>query len=146
MPRVTQRDQYKRHQHLRRIWNDPHWQSIFGALKPYQQQQIHLFYRPDEPLDFAEFKEQLRAERPELVHVVGKLWPVFVDKNAYQAAVASLPGAPLPTQGRKGKKARNIIVTGIARPQPDLRKLALAAVMLAEEDRKARAQEAQDEK
>jgi len=121
---------------LRRIWNDPHWQSIFGALKPYQQQQIHLFYRPDEPLDFAEFKEhfrQMRAARPELVHVVGKLWPVFIDKQAYQTARATLTKAALPTQGRRGKKARNIIVTGIARPQPDLRKLAQAAVLLAKE-------------
>ncbi|MGO4452526.1 hypothetical protein [Arthrobacter sp. RAF14] len=95
-------------------------------------------------MEFKEHLRQMRAEQPELVHVVGKLWPVFIDKQAHQTARATRTKTVSPSQGRRGRN--NIIVTGIARPQPDLRKLALAAVMLAEEDRKAQAQVAQDEK
>jgi len=97
MPRVTQRDQYQRHQLLQDIWRHQRRQWIFSDLEPYQQQQIHLFYRPDDFMSFAQFKEHLRtikAERPGLVHVVGKLVPILLAADARRAAMITMTPAP----------------------------------------------------
>ncbi|WP_284979511.1 hypothetical protein [Arthrobacter sp. fls2-241-R2A-200] len=136
MPRVTQRDQYQRHQILRDIWTNERRNMAFGVLKSYEQQKIHAFYQPDEALSFKEFVAHLRqskTEHPGLAQVAGKLCRILFDEGAYHAATTALPKVALPTRGRHGGVAHYISVQAIVRSQPDLQKLVAAARALVRE-------------
>ena len=150
MPRVTKRDQYKRYQKLRQIWLEP-LSGSFGVLTPTEQWRVHAFYRPSERLTFEEFSAHLReikARRPGLVHVAGKLSRQILTETARLVAVRLEPVPSVVARGskRRVQRVREVTVTGIVRPTPDLHKLVRAAIELAKlEQKKQRRKQTDDD-
>lgn len=69
MPRVTQRDQYKRHLFLREACTGEQYLGVFGLMSATDQWKLHAFYRPDEALSRLEFVDRLKKinkEQPQL--------------------------------------------------------------------------------
>ena len=135
MPRVTQREQYKRHLFLRTIWTDPNQQACLTVLSPKEQRTLHAFYRPSETLTPRLFRDHLRAVQQghsHLRHITGKLY------RRVERAVAHHRQRP----ARQKRQARNrvsarrsgmIVAYGVVRPKPDLNKLLKALIQMARE-------------
>lgn len=148
MPRVTRRDQYKRYHELRQIWLEP-LSGSFGILTPTDQWKVHAFYRPSERLTFEEFSahlRQIKARRPGLVHVAGKLSRQILTEGARLAAVRLEPAPSVVARGskRRVQRVRDVTVTGIVRPTPDINKLVRAAIELAKEMEKQKRKDVQN--
>lgn len=127
---------YQRHQLLRDIWTNERRNVAFGVLNPYEQQKLHTFYQPDEPLNFKEFVtclRQIKAARPGIAQVAGRLSRTLLDEAAYHTAATALPKVALATKGRRGGAVHYITVQAIVRPRPDLKKLVAAAKALVRE-------------
>ena len=140
MPRVTQREQYKRHQVLRNIWSREPSKSCFADVSPADQWKIHRFYRPAEFLEFSEFREHLRHmkhKNPELVHVVGKLFRQIELSFIHQqeAALAHrLAGTTLQSAKPKKISERKIVARAVVRPEPEIMdRMARAVLQMARE-------------
>ncbi|WP_235781158.1 hypothetical protein [Sinomonas notoginsengisoli] len=108
----------------------------FGVLTPTDQWKVHAFYRPSERLTFEEFNANLREikrRRPGLVHVAGKLSRQILTEAARLAAVRLEPMPSVVARGskRRVQHVREVTVTGIVRPTPDLHKLAKAYLEIA---------------
>ena len=132
MPRVTHRDQYKRHLLLREVWTGGQCQSCFGTLNVNDQWKLHTFYRPDEMLNQQEFVahlKQVNKGQPHLRHVVGKLFRQFE-----QALIRQTLAVPAMQPVEPGTHRRHIVVRGVARPAPDTDKLTRALIAMVEDD------------
>lgn len=132
MPRVTHRDQYKRHLLLREAWTGGRYQSCFGTLNVNSQWKLHTFYRPSEALSRQEFFDHLKEinkERPQLRYVAGKLFQQFE-----RALLEQARSEPVRQAVEAGSHRRLIVVRGVARPQPDMDKLVRALIALVEDD------------
>lgn len=139
MPRVTQREQYKRHLFLRRIWTDVFSQDAFADLSVNEQWKMHTFYRPDEVLVFPAFKEHLKRikrEQPELCHVVGKLYIRLQAAFVTAEVRRGTPAVPTTPGPKRRLRREDAPLRVIARPKPDIDKLIQAIRMMAAEDAK----------
>jgi hypothetical protein len=112
MPRVTQREQYDRQLFLQILWRNELSSSVFGEIGASDQWRVHAFYWPAEDLGRAEFVKhlrELRAEDPELVHVVGKLFRLLVNQQRQRTeAIAS----PAPTNKAPAHRRCDYTVSG----------------------------------
>lgn len=132
MPRVTHRDQYKRHLFLREAWTGERYLGVFGVLSATDQWKLHAFYRPSEPLgrqEFVEHLQQINRERPQFRHVAGKLF-----RQIEQALIQQARRIPTPQPVEVGSHRRHIVVRGVARPQPDIDKLIRALIAMIEDE------------
>lgn len=146
MPRITQRDQYKRHLFLRTLWIHPGRQACLTALSANEQWKLHTFYQPDEDLTLKQFGDHLqmmRHNRPQLRHITGKLYrqveAAFVQQTRQmntQQQVQRVSGTPKRARAKVPARRRGdrVVIYGIVRPKPDLNKLLKAMIQMARED------------
>jgi hypothetical protein len=107
----------------------------FSAVPIAQQWELHRYYQTivDAPEDvLLANRDALAQAEPSLPHRAGKTYALVVHAAAYYEARIA---APVPATS-KGRKERVITVRAVARPEPDLKKLAWAFLRLAEEQRK----------
>jgi hypothetical protein len=137
VPRVSPQRQYDRHRFLCEAWL--HFQSLYTILPMNQQWELHAYYRPSEQLSEAELREHqhtVAKQQRELPSKAGKhfnqLYRAFRtafehsrgDSRRFNAAIAELGHATThPT--RRG----SVRVSAVARPEPDLRRLARALLI-----------------
>lgn len=162
MPRVDLTAHYRRHRLLRLLWLKA--DSAFGLLKPAAQRELHELYQPSIDLIPEELERHLaeiRKTKPSLFNRAGKhykfLEQIYVslvsagidldgDGRAFRLAITKLTtqrddssyfrgGSPQAPVSRSGKR---VIAIGIARPKPDIQKLATAFIMLAEAEARKR--------
>lgn len=132
MPRVTQRDQYKRHLLLRKAWTGERYPGVFGILSATDQWKLHAYYRPSESLSRQEFVDHLKEinkEQPQLRHVAGKLF-----RKIELGLVQQARSVPMPQVLEAGSHRRHIVVRAVARPQPDMDKLVRALTAMIEDE------------
>lgn len=140
MPRVTQREQYKRHLFLRTIWINPSRQACLTALSANEQWKLHAFYLPSEELTFKQFRDHLQAMRqdqPQLCHVSGKLYRhvevAFVEQTRRTNTQQHKQSAPPKSARSKAptwRQGGQVAVHGVVRPRPDLNKLLKAMIQM----------------
>lgn len=141
MPRVTQREQYKRHLLLQTIWSDPSKQACLTTLSGNEQRKLHTFYQPSEELTPKQFRNHLHAiqrDHPQLRHVSGKLYR-RVELAFAQHARQLQAGQKEQARGRTGNKVPvrrggRVVVYGVVRPKPDLNKLLKAMIEMTREE------------
>jgi hypothetical protein len=144
MPRVTKREQYKRHLFLRTVWIGPVHQACLAVLSANEQWKLHAFYRPDEDLTVKQFRDHLcamRQDRPELFHVSGKLYRhievAFVQQtrrtNTQQHKQSASPKSAR-SKVPAWRQGGQVTIHGVLRPKPDLNKLLKAMIQMPRED------------
>lgn len=155
MPRATVQVQYRRYSLLRLLWIEA--PSVFGLLDHTRQQELHALYQPSRHVDYDEFELHLAGlarTQPSLVNKAGKryrkLETVYLSLKARGFSPADDPAtfnralSPVLASASTSSKSRErglrkvssgsgrrLVVTGIARPEPDLTKLAQALVAMA---------------
>lgn len=140
MPRVTQREQYKRHLFLRTIWTDFGKHAYLTVLSPKEQRTLHAFYRPSEELTLKQFRDHLQVihrDHPQLCHISGKLYRRIERAVAQHTQGLAERHAQMQTPTRRKIPARRgsaVVVYGIVRPKPDLNKLLKALIQMAREE------------
>ena len=144
MPRLTNKDYLSQRQFLVDVWKAS--PGLFSVLSYNQQLDLHGFYAPYRDLTDTEaitHRRQVTADHPSLPNSAGKLYVRFFthvqqvqERLQQQPPQLATSKAPTPRTGR-----RNIQVRALARPEPDLQKVAKALLevardMQAEQDRK----------
>lgn len=156
MPRVDLSTHYRRHRLLRLLWLQA--DSAFGLLKPSAQWELHELYQPSIDLVPEELDHHiagLRRKKPSLINRAGKhyksLEQIYVslvtagiglegDGQTFRRAINRLiANRDIPSNVRGvfssapiSHSSKRVIAIGIARPKPDVQKLATAFMMLAE--------------
>jgi hypothetical protein len=146
MSRITPSQHYERYQFLRTAWRE--FNKLYALLSLRQQWQIHEFYQPSKELTQAELTahiKELHHTNPALVHQAGKhvhlMMRVFrhisselgVPKLEQAHALNTLIQRVNPSPVVTTKNDRRLTIAAVARPTPDMDKLAKALVMLAKQ-------------
>lgn len=137
MPRVTQREQYKRHLFLLSVWSDPSKQACLAVLSTKEQWKLHSFYQPSEDLTLRQFSDHLHAiqqDHPQLRHVSGKLYrrvELALTWHEQRQAESAKSQTHHKASVRRGGQ---VVVYGVVRPKPDLNKLLKALIQMAREE------------
>ncbi|MEZ2370964.1 hypothetical protein [Arthrobacter sp. RCC_34] len=133
MPRLTDKTYLEQRTLLHRCWADRSAHG-FSYLTYKGQMVLHHFYAPSKLLS----REGALAHRQEVSRHDYSL-PQRAGR-AFKRILPFLPepwpvtDTPVPVRSRRHRGADRIVVTAIARPEPDLRKLVTAAVELASQD------------
>jgi hypothetical protein len=133
MPRLTNHQHLVRRTTLHAMWAE--CQIAYSAAPLAQQWELHRYYQTivdatDEEL--IANRKALEETEQSLSHRAGKTYAAVV-----QAASCYKTRAQPPTPAVPGKsKDRVITVRAVARPEPDLKKVAMALIMLAEQQAK----------
>ncbi len=75
MPRITPKEQYRRHEFLRMLLEDPSLHIFFGLLSINAQMEIHQFYKSSLDMTESEFIDHVKYQNqidPSLRHRAGK--------------------------------------------------------------------------
>jgi len=144
VPRLSNRDYVINRKFLQDAWE--HFPSVFTRLSYNEQIELHNFYQPSKDWTDEEainHRKLISQRQPSLPNRVGKHF-VRIDQHAkalqdYLANRTAQPVLVTATPSR-AKGTRNIRVQGLARPEPDLMRLAVALLevardMQAEQDR-----------
>jgi hypothetical protein len=125
VPRLSNKDYLERHVRLKQLWQ--RHQSAFSVLSYAQQIELHRFFVPGKELTEAQLRAHrtsVTAQEPSLPNRASKLYMRLLS----QRSTGTLVTAKAAAGGH-----RQIRVRSIARPEPDIRKLARAFVALAEQ-------------
>lgn len=134
MPRLTNKDYLVQREFLVDAWN--HFRSVFAHISYNEQMELHAYFVPYKELSDSEaikYRQQITHDQPSLPQRAGKIYArFFKEVKAHQAR---LPQAPTTATAKPRSRVtkQNIRVRGIARPEPDLHKLALALLDVAKE-------------
>lgn len=140
MPRLTNDQHYERHLILKRAWTE--MPQLYSALLPKDQAAIHAYYQPSKDLTLEallQHRRQVAKERPGLPAAAGRAYKLMLQEHERQRHLAAVRATePQPTQPAKKPKRvprsqRQLRVTSLLRPEPDLQKLAGALIELAKE-------------
>jgi hypothetical protein len=140
MPRLTDDQHYERYLILRRAWSE--MTQLYSALLLKGQAAIHAYYQPSKDLTpeaLAEHRRQVTKERPGLPAAAGKAYKLMLreyERLRHLAAVRATE--PAPTEpAKKAKRVprgqRNLRITSVLRPEPDLQKIVNALIEMAME-------------
>ena len=119
MPRLNRSQYFIRHGLLSYLW-ETHRQ-VFSYLNPPAQLELHRFFLPTVDIqerELASYRDYISRLEPSLAHKAGKH---FADLTR-----------PRPETLKLITKPRQLRVTSIMHPEPDLKKLAKAFLKLAE--------------
>lgn len=119
MPRLTHATYCHQRQMLRRVWDER--SELYGRLSSREQQALHRFFIPTIEASDAELRKHRKdvtAENPSLPHRAGR---------AYSRMER---GEQSPQMRQPVRKGRHIYVEPVLRPEPDLRLLSKAVIMI----------------
>jgi hypothetical protein len=127
VPRLTNADYLIQREFLIDAWN--HFRGVFSYFSYNEQMELHAYFAPYKELSANEattHRKQVTHDHPSLPQRAGKIYARFYEQvKVHQARLTQAPtAAAAKPQGRITKQ--NIRVRGIARPESDLHKLALA--------------------
>ena len=135
MPRLTNKDYLLQRTFLLDAWN--HFPGVFSYFTYNEQLERHAYFAPSKELSDQEaiaHRQQVTHDHPSLPHRAGKLYArLHKQASAERDRLAHTPATPLITKSKRTAGQRRIAVGAVARPEPDLRKLALALLGLARE-------------
>ncbi len=146
MPRITYISFWERHDTLKHAWEI--CQTLFAVIPHAQQLDVHQYYRPTEDLTDEQLREHWKTIGTQDKSLPNRASKAFLRmKRIYGRAFDNAHG-DVQTFNRllyavsrdsvmKPPKRNQVPVMGVARPQPDVQKLAMAlkliAVQMAEE-------------
>jgi hypothetical protein len=109
--------------------------GTYAYLTSTEQWQLHDYFQPSKYLadtELLEHRKKISKERPSLPHQAGRAL-AKLERHAARLAVQHAKPAALsqPVQHQRRGKDRVITVRSVVRPEPDLKLLARAIVMLA---------------
>jgi hypothetical protein len=119
-----------RHQLLREVWLDD--RSRFGGLTVNQEWDLHAYYVPSKELTDGELLQHRSAvtnERPSLPSKASKPYQALMAGTAHAVSYG-----PVITKAKL--KGYRLVVRGVARPEPDFKKVAQALLELAREQQR----------
>ena len=125
MPRLSNDLFIERHHVLRDLWL--HQKGQFGLLEVSEQWDRHPYFVPYKELtdsQLLEHRQAITKKRPSLPNVAGK---ALVSLRTPKSRVYD------PAVSGSGKQLRQIHVSAVARPEPDIEKLAKALLEVARE-------------
>ena len=136
MPRISNELYIQRHRFLRKAWTEG-LQEIFAVLRTHQQWDVHKFYQPDRQLtdqQLIDYRLNITRSHPTLPQRASRSYLQMQDAfdHAYEAFEAADLNEQVFNQKLKSlvrsSGSGKIRVTAIAKPAPDLRRLAHALV------------------
>lgn len=129
MPRLTNQQHIIRHNELFQTWRE-HPES-FRVLTPTEQQCLHTYYATAERLNsrqLIEHRRRLDQEKPALGFRAGKAYA-----KLHRFAPAVFDGVHALQRTADNAEPRQLSVSAVVRPKPDIEKLARAIRLLAEQ-------------
>lgn len=129
MPRLTNQQHITRHNELFKIWRE-HPES-FRVLTPAEQQCLHAYYATAKRLtkrQLIEDRLHLDQEKPALGSRAGKAYA-----KLRRFAPVVFDGVHALQRAADQTEPRQLSVSAVMRPQPNIEKLALAIRLLAEQ-------------
>jgi hypothetical protein len=150
VPRLSNGDYLINRAFLQDAWEL--FPSVFTRLSYNEQIELHSFYRPSKDWtdhEAIDHRKRISKQQPSLPNRVGKHF-VRIDQHAkaLQEQLAKRPAQPVRVLAKssRSKGTRNIRVRVLARPEPDLHKLALVLLDVAKDMQAEQDHEEQQEK
>jgi hypothetical protein len=143
VPRLTNNDYVIQRDFLKDDWNE--FRAIYAFLDYTDQLVLHEFYGPSKDWSDEEaiaHRKRVTKQQPSLPNRAGKLY-AQIDRHAkdLQKRLAEQPTQPAKVKIKRLPQARGKIRVSsvIARPEPDLRKLAMVLLDVARDMEKEQA-------
>lgn len=147
MPRLSNKDYLEYAHWLRDIWTSP-YQKLFGVLSVNDQWDIHAYFQPNKDWTDEErlnHRLKISKEQPTLPAIASKhllkLNQIYASALIYSKGDSGQFSAYL-TQyipaSKPDKRGRRLHIFPVARPEPDLDKLAQALIDIAIQETQAK--------
>ena len=129
MPRQTKNQYLKTHRRLRHLWL--HAPEAFSYLSLREQGQVHDYFQPSRPLtsdsQILIYRADMTGQQPSLPHQAGRALVKLDERTAAYALRKVRPPVAVPAGTRR------LRVRAIRRPEPDIQKLTMVVLLLAQQ-------------